>query len=93
MSLPNGERAIVDERKLREYCLSAVHPRGRHKARVFASVLGIQQRDSAFSEMHYWKLRGTATPLKPERTNMAGFTSSISKWRGLWVKEESGVYG
>ena len=45
MKLPNGERAIVDRRKLQEYCLNANHPRGRNKARVFASV-GIRQGDA-----------------------------------------------
>ena len=39
--MPNAERAVVDPRKLREYCLSPQHPRGRHKARVFKSVLGV----------------------------------------------------
>ena len=38
MKLPNGDRAIVDIRKLTEYCLNLQHVRGRHKARVFASV-------------------------------------------------------
>ena len=41
MLLPNGERAIVDLRKLRDYCLNPDSPRGRHKARIFAAVLGI----------------------------------------------------
>jgi hypothetical protein len=45
MTLPNGERAIVDERKLRAYCLNPQHPRGRNKARVFASV-EIRQADA-----------------------------------------------
>jgi hypothetical protein len=40
-SLPNAERAILDVRKLEDYCLSPVHPRGRHKARVFRDALGI----------------------------------------------------
>lgn len=40
MRLPNPDRAIVDMRKLRDYCLSTDHPRGRHKARVFARTLG-----------------------------------------------------
>jgi hypothetical protein len=39
--MPNAERAVVDVRKLRDYCLSTQHPRGRHKARVFESVLGL----------------------------------------------------
>ncbi|MBK8464464.1 MAG: hypothetical protein IPL32_01410 [Chloracidobacterium sp.] len=41
MRLPKGENAIVDIRKLTEYCLNPDNPRGRHKARVFASALGI----------------------------------------------------
>ena len=45
MRLPNGERAIVDIRKLLEYCLNSQHPRGRNKARVFASV-GIRDTDA-----------------------------------------------
>ena len=42
-ALPNGDRAIVDIRKLEEYCLSPAHPRGRHKVRVFREVLGIDR--------------------------------------------------
>lgn len=45
MKLPNGELAIVDPRKLRDYCLNPKHPRGRHKARIFASV-GIHQTEA-----------------------------------------------
>lgn len=41
MKLPNGDRAIVDDRKLTGYCLNTDHPRGRHKARVF-SYFGIR---------------------------------------------------
>lgn len=41
MLLPNGDQAIIEIAKLREYCLSAIHPRGKHKARVFQSALGI----------------------------------------------------
>lgn len=40
MKLPSPERAVVDIRKLGEYCLNAEHPRGQHKARVFKSALG-----------------------------------------------------
>ena len=45
MRLPNGDRAIVDIRKLRNYCLNPHHLRGRNKARVFASV-GIREPDA-----------------------------------------------
>ncbi len=44
--LPNPEKAVVEMRKLREYCLSPEHPRGKHKARVFASALGLTAEDS-----------------------------------------------
>ena len=40
MKLPGGDNAIVDIAKLRDYCLDPQHPRGRHKARVFAADSG-----------------------------------------------------
>src|SRR5215210_3514185 len=45
--MPNGERAVVDLRKLEDYCLSPFHFRGRHKARVFLQALGLD-RSGAF---------------------------------------------
>jgi hypothetical protein len=44
--LPNPEKAVVETRKLRDYCLSPEHPRGRQRARVFASALGLTVEDS-----------------------------------------------
>ncbi|MEX0702341.1 MAG: DUF6883 domain-containing protein [Planctomycetales bacterium] len=41
MRIPNADRAVVDLEKLTEYCLNPSHPRGRHKARVFESALGL----------------------------------------------------
>jgi hypothetical protein len=46
VKLPNADRAFVDVAKLREYCLSPTHPIGKHKARVFASVLGLTDTDA-----------------------------------------------
>ena len=46
MRLPNIERAVVDLRKLRDYCLNLEHPRGQHKARVFQHVLGWTAADA-----------------------------------------------
>ncbi len=46
MKIPHADRAIVDVVKLREYCLSRHHPRGRHKARVFAAALGFTADDA-----------------------------------------------
>jgi hypothetical protein len=48
MRLPNGDRAIVDIRKLRDYCLNPDNEKGRHKARVFARVLGLSVRDAEY---------------------------------------------
>jgi hypothetical protein len=52
MTLPNCERAVVDLAKLTDYCLNPEHPRGRHKARVFAAALG-------FTAVHAEALRET----------------------------------
>ena len=46
--LPHGDRAILEIRKLEDYCLSSSHPRGRHKARVFRQALALQQSDAAW---------------------------------------------
>lgn len=46
--LPNADDAILDIRKLEQYCLDESHPRGQHKARVFKSVLGLTATDSAW---------------------------------------------
>ena len=41
MKLPNFQKAYIDIRKLRDYCLNDMHPRGKNKAKVFKLVLGI----------------------------------------------------
>ncbi|MEH2311507.1 DUF6883 domain-containing protein [Nostoc sp.] len=41
MKLPNGEQAEISVQKLIGYCLNPEHPSGKHKARVFASILEI----------------------------------------------------
>lgn len=38
----------MDIVKLHDYCLNPLHPRGRHKARVFRSALGLTQADADF---------------------------------------------
>jgi uncharacterized protein len=42
-TLPHSDQAIIDPEKLRDYVLSPDHEHGRHKARVFASALGIDR--------------------------------------------------
>ena len=46
MTLPNPEQAVVDVIKIRDYCLNPEHRRGQHKARVFATVLGLKPEDA-----------------------------------------------
>ena len=46
LRLPNGDRAIVDPRKLKDYCLSFDHDDGRHKARLFRERVGLQRDDA-----------------------------------------------
>ncbi len=46
MKLPRGGNAIIDHEKLTGYCLSPEHPRGKHKARVFGTVLGFKAQNA-----------------------------------------------
>ena len=46
MKIPNAERAVVDIRKLQEYCLNPQHHRGKHKARLFTSLLDMDVDDA-----------------------------------------------
>ncbi len=55
----NARNALVEMRKLRDYCLSPEHPRGKHKARVFASALGFTTEDA--EELHATLLRVAVT--------------------------------
>ncbi len=45
MKIPNAELAIVDIRKLRDYCLNPVHDEGNHKARLFIMALSMTAND------------------------------------------------
>lgn len=64
MKLPGGDRAVVDIAKLRDYCLNPAHPRGRQKARVFASTLGLTAADAEFLRENLLRAarEGSATP-------------------------------
>jgi hypothetical protein len=46
--LPNPNQAILDIRKIEDYCLNPSHPRGRHKARVFRDALNVQRSDASW---------------------------------------------
>ena len=46
MKIPNAELAIVDIRKLRDYCLDPTHDESKHKARLFKMALGMTAIDA-----------------------------------------------
>ena len=46
MNLPNGSQAIVYGRKIADYCLSPDHDDGRHKARLFHALVGLNQENA-----------------------------------------------
>lgn len=78
MKLPNGDRAVVDIAKLRDYCLSADHPRGRHKARVFASATGLTTEHAEKSDRDEFGRRYTID------LTVGGPTGSASV-RSSWI--------
>jgi hypothetical protein len=41
MLIPNAENAVVNIRKLRDYCLNPDHDEGKHKTRLFSSIIGM----------------------------------------------------
>jgi hypothetical protein len=46
MLIPNAENAVVDIRKLRDYCLNPEHDEGKYKARLFSAALGMTPDDA-----------------------------------------------
>jgi len=46
MILPNANRAVVDIRKLRDYCLNLHYDEGKHKARLFVAALEMTEKDA-----------------------------------------------
>ncbi|MCI0447398.1 hypothetical protein L0152_29830 [bacterium] len=46
MKIPNAEHAVIDIRKLRDYCLNPAHDEGKHKARLFIAAFGMTSGDA-----------------------------------------------
>ena len=57
MIIPNAERAVVDVRKLRDYCLNRTHDQGKHKARLFEYRLGMTPNDAEELRRILWVFR------------------------------------
>lgn len=62
MKLPHADRAIVDERKVRDYLLSRSHPIGRFKAAFFARAgFEVENWVELASRLRELAVRGDAT--------------------------------
>lgn len=72
MKLPNAQSAFVDVEKLRGYCLNPYHVRGKHKARMFNSILGLTSDDAA-------KLRKTLLAAAKTRDAAPGVEDQYGK--------------
>lgn len=46
MRLPNADQAIIDRRKIVDYCLNPDHEDGFHKARLFQALVGVNRGNS-----------------------------------------------
>lgn len=51
MILPNCENAFLAIKKLKDYCLNEHHPIGKHKAKLFNTILGITWKQSEWLAM------------------------------------------
>ncbi len=46
MFIPNADNAIIDLGKLQDYCLNPEHDKGKHKAKLFSSILGMKSENA-----------------------------------------------
>src|SRR5712691_3337753 len=93
MKLPGGEDAIVDPEKLTGYCLNPEHPRGKHKARVFATALGFtaENADALRAALLMAAASGDAQPAASDQFGDRYVLELRSKVLG--AKGSSGVRG
>jgi hypothetical protein len=60
-ALPNYQKAVIPRSKLEDYALNPAHKEGRHKARLFKSILGFEKADwqklekVIFNELPYYE--------------------------------------
>lgn len=74
MKLLNYRKAIIDLRKLREYCLNPEHPVGKHKAHMFKKLLGIGQKDALYLKEKFFRPFQKRMQSKVLKTNLVSAT-------------------
>lgn len=69
MKLPNGDQALIDRRKVADYCLSPNHEDGQHKAHLFQSILGLSlnHADALVAALQQAGANGEAVPGKHDK--------------------------
>ena len=77
MRLSQGDRAIIDERKVVDYCLSEDHDDGKHKARLFREILGITLDDA----------EQLLVPLKEVAATGEAVPGKVADRHGFWGGE------
>jgi hypothetical protein len=86
--LPYAENAVVDIRKLRDYCLNPEHKDGKHKARLFVATLGMTA-DNA-EELRQILLDIVSSVGK---MSLGNGTPSILRFHGRIERQRFGVVG
>lgn len=96
MQVPNPEHAVVEIEKLRDYCLNPEHEVGGHKAIVFASSLGLTQKDAVWLRTVLLEavISGDCRPGKPNRFGDVFVVDFEAAWqdksaviRSVWIIE------
>ncbi len=92
MIIPNADQAVVDIRKLRDYCLNPGHDEGKHKAYLFAKAFGLTAEDA--DELREALLQAVTTQdAKLGRLDAYGQRYTIDfllEWRGKRAMVRSG---
>lgn len=71
MRLPNGDRADLGT-KIEDYALNGSHPEGRHKARLFASILGITPANAGILRRALLAAAATSDAAEPAASGAFG---------------------
>jgi len=95
MTMPNPERAVVALEKLVNYCLSPQHPRGRHKARVFAAAIGLTAEHAEALRQALLRAASRPDAVEAERDSygqryvidfdMTGPSGATASIRSAWI--------
>ncbi|GBD88540.1 hypothetical protein BMS3Abin03_02476 [bacterium BMS3Abin03] len=101
MLLENANKAIIDIRKLRDYCLSKSHPRGKHKANVFEKVINLEAKDANKLKVLLYKAVNNSDAKFLTKDNFGSRyqidfqienNNKIATIRSLWiVRNEDGI--